>query len=152
MAMPKQRRSSLEYASQKLTHWIGTPHSIIVHTIFFAGIFLLAVFDVNIDQILLILTTAVSLEAIYLSIFIQMSVNRTTKSLAGVEKDIDDIQEDVEDLGEDIDDIQEDVQGLSEDQADDQEGDDVAEALNDIEKRLSNLQEDMVVLKKKGLF
>ena len=153
MAMPKQRRSSLEYASQKLTHWIGTPHSIIVHTIFFAGIFLLAVFDVNIDQILLILTTAVSLEAIYLSIFIQMSVNRTTKSLAGVEKDIDDIQEDVEDIGEDIDDIQVDVQGLSEDQAEeDQEEDDVAKALNDIEKRLSNLQEDMVVLKKKGLF
>lgn len=151
--MPKRNHSILERTSQKLTFWIGTPQSIIAHSIFFAGIFLLVIFGVNIDQILLILTTAVSLEAIYLSIFIQMSVNRTSKSIAGVEKDIDDIQEDVEDLGEDIDDIQEDVQGLSEDQAEnDQDEDDVARALKDIEKRLSNLQEDMIVLKKKGLF
>lgn len=112
------------------------------------------------DKVLLILTTAVSLEAIYLSIFIQMTVNRTTKSLAGVEKDIDNIQEDVEDLGEDVEDIQEDVdslelnvKGISDDYVeDDAEEDDVVNALKDIEKRLSNLQEDIQVLKKKGLF
>ena len=89
-----------------------------------------------------------------------MTVNRTTKSLAGVEKDIDDIQEDVEDLGEDVEDIQEDVdslelnvKGISDDCVeDDAEEDEVVKALTDIEKRLSNLQEDISVLKKKGLF
>ena len=151
--MPKKKPSSIDIASQKLTHWIGTPQSIIFHTSFFIGIFVLILFGVGIDKVLLILTTAVSLEAIYLSIFIQMTVNRTTQSLAGVEKDIDDIQEDVEDLGEDIDDIQEDVKGISEDYVEeDQEEDDVVKALKDIEKRLTNLQDDIQVLKKKGLY
>lgn len=158
--MPKKKISPLDKASQKLTFWIGTPQSILVHTALFFGIFILIIFGVALDKVLLILTTAVSLEAIYLSIFIQMTVNRTTKSLAGVEKDIDDIQEDVEDLGEDVEDIQEDVdslelnvKGISEDFVeDDAEEDEVVKALTDIEKRLSNLQEDISVLKKKGLF
>jgi len=158
--MPRKKTSKLDQASQKLTHWIGTTQSILVHTTFFIGIFVLIMFGVAMDKVLLILTTAVSLEAIYLSIFIQMTVNRTTKSLAGVEKDIDDIQEDVEDLGEDVEDIQEDVdslelnvKGISNDYVeDDAEEDEVVKALTDIEKRLSNLQEDISVLKKKGLF
>lgn len=45
---------------------------------------------------MLILTTAVSLEAIYLAIFIQMTVNRTSESLEEVEEDIEDLQEDIE--------------------------------------------------------
>lgn len=158
--MPKKKTSTLDQASQKLTFWIGTPQSILVHTALFIGIFVLIIFGMALDKVLLILTTAVSLEAIYLSIFIQMTVNRTTKSLAGVEKDIDNIQEDVEDLGEDVEDIQEDVdslelnvKGISDDYVeDDAEEDDVVNALKDIEKRLSNLQEDIQVLKKKGLF
>lgn len=158
--MVSKKVDTLDKASQTLTYWIGTPQSIIFHTIFFIGAFLMILFGFAIDQILLILTTAVSLEAIYLAIFIQMSVNRTTKSLAGVEKDIDDIQEDVEDLGEDIDEIQEDVdslevniKGISEDYVEDEaEEDEVVNALKDIEKRLANLQEDIGVLKKKGLF
>lgn len=158
--MPRKKTSKLDLASQKLTTWIGTPQSILAHTILFAGIFILIIFGVALDKVLLILTTAVSLEAIYLAIFIQMTVNRTTKSLAGVEKDIDDIQEDVEDLGEDVEDIQEDVdslelnvKGISNDYVeDDAEEDEVVKALTDIEKRLSNLQEDISVLKKKGLF
>lgn len=158
--MPKKKTSILENASQHLTFWIGTTKSILIHTAFFIGIFILILFGVAVDKVLLILTTAVSLEAIYLSIFIQMTVNRTTKSLAGVEKDIDDIQEDVEDLGEDIGDIQEDVdsleenvKGISDDfDEDEQEEDDVVKALKDIEKRLANLQDDIGVLKKKGLF
>ena len=40
-----------------------------------------------------LLTTAVSLEAIYLSIFIQMTVNRNTQSLEEVEEDIEGIQD-----------------------------------------------------------
>lgn len=151
--MPKKKTTTLEKASQKLTYWIGTTKSILIHTAFFVGIFILILFGVAIDKVLLILTTAVSLEAIYLSIFIQMSVNRTTKSLASVEKDIDDIQEDVEDLGEDVDSLEENVKGISDDfDEDEQEEDDVVNALKDIEKRLANLQDDIGVLKKKGLF
>lgn len=158
--MPKNKISPLDQASQNLTTWIGTPQSILAHTAIFMGVFALVLFGISFDKILLTLTTVLSLEAIYLAIFIQMTVNRTTKSLAGVEKDIDDIQEDVEDLGEDIGDIQEDVdslelnvKGISEDFIeDDNEEDEVVKALTDIEKRLTNLQEDIKVLKKKGLF
>ena len=41
---------------------------------------------------MLILTTIVSLEAIYLSIFIQMSVNHHSYRLDEVSEDIEDIQ------------------------------------------------------------
>ena len=93
--MPSRNFAPLEKASFKLTGWIGTPISLILHTLFFIGIFALRRFGVTTDYILLILTTAVSLEAIYLSIFIQMTVNRNTESLEEVEEDIEDIQEDV---------------------------------------------------------
>jgi low affinity Fe/Cu permease len=83
----------LEKISVKMTDWVGTPWSLILHTIFFAGIFILRHFGFSRDYVLLLLTTAVSLEAIYLSIFIQMSVNRATQSLEEVEEDIEDIQE-----------------------------------------------------------
>lgn len=92
----------VEMTSFKITKFIGTPLSIILHTLLFVGIFALRLFGIGLDSILLILTTAVSLEAIYLSIFIQMSVNKTAESLEAVEDDIEDIQEDVEDITEDI--------------------------------------------------
>jgi uncharacterized protein YoxC len=50
------------------------------------------------DLLLLILTTVVSLEAIYLAIFIQMTVNQNTASLREVEKDIDAIEKDVDEI------------------------------------------------------
>lgn len=83
-----------------ITDWIGSTSSIIVHTIFFVGIFALYVFNVKFSDILLILTTAVSLEAIYLAIFIQMTVNRNTQSLVEVEGDIDEIEKDIDKLEE----------------------------------------------------
>ncbi len=91
--MFNQRFNFLEKISFRLTDWIGTPVSLIIHTLLFFGIFALRYFGVTTDYILLILTTAVSLEAIYLSIFIQMTVNRNTESLEEVEEDIEDIQE-----------------------------------------------------------
>lgn len=104
-----QKLSVLEKVSIKLTNWVGTPGSIVVHTLLFIGIFSLGFFGFTIDKILLILTTAVSLEAIYLSIFIQMTVNRQGESIEDIEEDIEDIQEDVEDLSEDVEDIGEDI-------------------------------------------
>ena len=106
----KKPKSQIEKASNVLTQWIGTTSSIVAHTLFFFGIFALQWVGLKLEQILLILTTAVSLEAIYLAIFIQMSINKTTESLESVEEDIEDIQEDVEDIQEDVDEMQEDVE------------------------------------------
>lgn len=106
------KTNSVEKLSIKLTEWVGTPTSIVIHTVFFVTVFGLYFVGFRLDEILLLLTTAVSLEAIYLSLFIQMTVNRNTESLEDVEENLDDIQEDVEGLGDDFDEIQEDVEGL----------------------------------------
>lgn len=103
--------------------WIGSVPSLIFHSIIFIGFFVLTTTGIfPRDLILLIWNTIVSLEAIYLAIFIQFSVNRNTRSLREVEQDIDEIQEDVdeiqedvEEISEDIDEIQEDVDEISED-------------------------------------
>ena len=135
--------------SEKLTVLVGTPLSVLVHTILFIGIFLLTRFGVSFDQVLLILTTAVSLEAIYLAIFIQMSVNKTTAHLAEVKSDISDIQEDVEGLEEDVEDIQEDVEDISEDyEEDEKEEDKMLRTLKDIEKQIKILHSEIENLKK----
>lgn len=95
---------------------IGSTKSLIVHTAVFAACFLAALIGViEWDRMLLVLTTLVSLEAIYLSLLIQITVNRHTQSLKEVEEDIDEIQEDVEELSEDMEDIQEDIEEISED-------------------------------------
>lgn len=101
---------------ERLTSWVGSVYSLIVHTLAFLAAFLVGAFGIaSWEIVLLVLTTVVSLEAIYLAIFIQMSVNRNTASLREVEEDIDEIQEDVEELGEDLDEIQEDIEDIQED-------------------------------------
>lgn len=96
--------------SLKFTNWIGSPASLILHTIFFVGIFAMLWLGYSLDSVLLILTTLVSLEAIYLAIFIQMSVNRQSKRLSAVRRDIEEIQEDVEEIQEDVEDITEEME------------------------------------------
>ena len=101
-------------AIEKIIDAMGSVTSLIIHTCVFAGFFLAAYLEfVSLDSMLLILTTVVSLEAIYLALFIQMTVNENTKSLREVEDDIEEIQEDVEELGEDLEDIQEDLDEIS---------------------------------------
>jgi low affinity Fe/Cu permease len=149
--MVKELKSlgSLEKLSMKATDWVGTPQSVLVHTLFFIGIFVLSLFGLTLDKILLILTTAVSLEAIYLAIFIQMTVNRNTRSLEEVEEDIDEIQEDVEGLESDIDEISEDVEDITEDMAEDDTVDQrTHSALKKIQDDLARLQEDLAKYKK----
>lgn len=106
---------------EKLTAWIGSVPSLVVHTILFTSVFVAILLGAPVDKSLLVLTTIVSLEAIYLSILIQMSVNRNSQSLEEVEEDlgeiqqdIDEIQHDVEDIGEEIEDIQEDIEQIEE--------------------------------------
>ncbi len=96
--------------------WIGSIPSMVVHSCIFLGFLILTVSNVfPRDLVLLIWNTIVSLEAIYLAIFIQFSVNRNTESLREVEEDIGEIQEDVEELGEDVEEMQEDIEEISED-------------------------------------
>lgn len=125
--------SAVEKLSIKITQWIGTPISILVHTIFFIGIFGLQKFGYTTEQIFLILTTAVSLEAIYLGIFIQMSVNRQDARLRMVRKDIKEISEDIEEIQEDVEELGEDFDEISEDM-------DKDDAEDEIEKKERNQQ------------
>jgi low affinity Fe/Cu permease len=131
--------------SMKVTESIGTPTSIFVHTLLFIGIFVLRVFGFSTENILLILTTVVSLEAIYLSIFIQMSINENTRSLKAVEEDVDEIAEDVDELQKDIEGIEDDVEDISEDidkiQAEEQDDEEFEKnATKLIEKMESQMQ------------
>jgi len=129
-----------EKISATMTKWIGTPTSVVVHTIFFIGIFILRQFGVPLEEILLILTTVVSLEAIYLAIFIQMTINRQEAKLHEVREDIEEISEDIEELGEDVEEIGKDVDELSEDV--EEIGKDVDELGEDFEEITEDMEED----------
>lgn len=111
----EEQRSILERVALGATGYIGSLPSLVFHSLFFVGIFALQWFDVSFNQIMLILTTVVSLEAIYLSIFIQMTINHQARQIAEVSEDIDEIQEDVEEIQEDAKEISEDVEGIQED-------------------------------------
>ena len=101
---------------ERIAVWIGTKASLVVHSLIFTGAFSVGAFHVlPWDTVLLILTTAVSLEAIYLAIFIQMTMNAQASSLKEVEVDIDEIQKDVDEIQEDVDEIQEDIEEIEED-------------------------------------
>lgn len=90
-----QKLTPLELISFKVIRWVGTPYSVLLHTLLFITVPALTFLGYELRSVLLIFTTWLSIEAIYLAIFIQMSVNRNTQSLEEVEEDIEDIQEDV---------------------------------------------------------
>lgn len=138
----KNKQSNLEIIASAVTEWMGSISSLIVHTILFSGAFLLVLFWVEMDKMLAILTNIVSLEAIYLAIFIQMAVNKNTKSLKEVEKDIDEIQEDVDEIQEDIEEIQEDVEEIEKDV--DSIEKDVDELQEDVEEINENVEDDII--------
>lgn len=107
---------------EKIIAGVGSVPSLLIHTVLFAGSFVSAVVGiVDWSAMLLVLTTIVSLEAIYLAIFIQMSVNRHAVELAEVSEDVEDIQEDIEEISQDVDEIQKDVDEIQEDVEDIQE-------------------------------
>jgi len=131
-----------EEFSKRITYWIGSPKSILVHTFFFIGIFSFRFFGIAVSDILLILTTIVSLEAIYLSIFIQMTVNKHGEELEEVSEDIDEIQKDVDEIQKDVDEIQEDVEEIEEEKP--------KIIFGRIEKNLESLMIEISELKKKS--
>jgi len=149
---------TLERASILATRWVGSTASLLIHTALFIASFSLYFYGVQIDKILLVVTTIVSLEAIYLSIFIQMSVNRQTKRLHAVARDVEEIQEDVEGIEKDVDEIQKDVDEIQEDVEEiqeEEEGEEIEQKKDDeimqrIEDSLSKLIEEVIELKKQN--
>ena len=130
--MSKVPLNKLEMLALSVTRGVGSVTSVIIHTFMFTGAFALVFFGFDFDRVLLVLTTIVSLEAIYLSIFIQMSVNKNTQSIASVEKDIDEIQENIDEIQEDVEEIAEDVEHIEEHVEDIQENiDDIQENVDD---------------------
>lgn len=126
-----------ETIALSVTKAIGSIWSVAIHTIFFLGAFVLVFLGFSLDRVLLVLTTIVSLEAIYLSIFIQMSVNYQARALANVEEDIDEMKEDVEEIQEDMEGIAEDVEEIQEDV------DEIQEDVEEMQEDIEEIQEDV---------
>lgn len=139
------QQDQVQKAALTFTKWVGSIPSLILHTIFFGGAFIAVAFGfIDFNQMLLILTTIVSLEAIYLAIFIQMTINFTTQSLQEVSQDVEEIQEDIEEITEDVGELQKDVEDITEDVEEMSEED--AQKLKNHEIRsatLAAIQEDL---------
>jgi low affinity Fe/Cu permease len=98
-----------EKIALRFTRWLGSPSSLVIHTFIFIACFVSVLFGIEFEDVLLIVTTAVSLEAIYLALFIQMTINSQSETIKNVEEDIDEIQEDIDEIQENVDVIQDDV-------------------------------------------
>ncbi len=99
----------IETLALSASNAFGSMWSVVIHTILFIGAFIFIATGTDLNKVLLVLTTFVSLEAIYLSIFIKMSSNRQSKTLERVEKDMDAIVDDVEEMKKDVEEIRVDV-------------------------------------------
>lgn len=134
------QRPLLERVALAAPRYIGSPVSLVLHSIFFVGIFALQWLGYTFEEIMLILTTVVSLEAIYLSIFIQITVNHQARKLTEVSEDVEEISEDVVEISEDVEGISEDVEEISKDIDDIQE--DVKEISEDVEDLGEEIEKD----------
>lgn len=139
----------IERMAVNVTHWIGSGSSLIVHTTLFIASFLAVYFDlITLDRMLLVVTTIVSFEAIYLSIFIQMTLNLQGKNIAEVSEDVEEIQEDVGEIQEDVEELQSDVEDISvEEYIEETEEEQQQKALESISKDLQRLIADVDRLK-----
>jgi methyl-accepting chemotaxis protein len=111
----KLQPTGFDEVTRRLTRWIGSTSSLVTHTIIFAGVIVAPVFGFAMDHVLLVLTTIVSLEAIYLAILIQYTINRHSETLEEVVEDIEEVAEDVEEVTKNVEEISEDVEDISED-------------------------------------
>lgn len=68
-------KDKIKALAKRITVFLGSVESLFAHTLIFGLCFLGVFFGVPMDRILLIVTTAVSLEAIYLAIFLQLTIN-----------------------------------------------------------------------------
>ncbi|MGB4446843.1 MAG: hypothetical protein WBI92_02250 [Cloacibacterium sp.] len=150
-----ENSTMLDKMADSVISWIGSTSSLVFHTLLFITSFLLPLFKVvDFEEMLLVLTTIVSLEAIYLSIFIQMSVNKSNKHIEVIKEDVNEIQEDIDEIQEDIDEIQEDIDEIQEDIdeiADDEEEDEHKEKAQKVilKSNVSNNKQEIKELKAK---
>ena len=132
---PEPPISAIAAGIERVIYWVGSPASLVVHTLVFMACFAVAIMHlVGWDTMLLVLTTVVSLEAIYLAIFIQFTVNRQAASIKEIEEDVESIQENVEELDENVEGIKEDVEEMQEDIEEISE-DEAEEAAEEVRKR-----------------
>lgn len=150
-----ENSTMLDKMADSVISWIGSTSSLVFHTLLFITSFLLPLFKVvDFEEMLLVLTTIVSLEAIYLSIFIQMSVNKSNKHIEVIKEDVNEIQEDIDEIQEDIDEIQEDIDEIQEDIdeiADDEDDDEHKEKAQKVilKSNVSNNKQEIKELKAK---
>ena len=150
-----ENSTMLDKMADSVISWIGSTASLVFHTLLFITSFLLPLFKVvEFEEMLLVLTTIVSLEAIYLSIFIQMSVNKSNKHIEVIKEDVNEIQEDIDEIQEDIDEIQEDIDEIQEDIdeiADDEDDDEHKEKAQKVilKSNVSNNKQEIKELKAK---
>jgi len=146
---PKNSPRKIQNTALAFTRWVGSPTSLVIHTLVFIGFFVAVKTSlIAYDEMLLVLTTIVSLEAIYLSILIQMTINYTTQELVEVGEDIEEIQEDIGEIQEDVDELQEDVEDIvEEDESEKRGGSEEKATLDEIQRDLRKLLTDVERLK-----
>ena len=135
----------MEKTALAVTRWIGSTTSLVIHTLLFIASFVaVGIGLIAWNEMLLVVTTIVSLEAIYLSIFIQFTINHTTESIEEISEDIEEVQEDIGEIQEDVDELQENVEDISED-VEEMSEDDTEEERQDAEqkKTLTDIQSDL---------
>ena len=137
------KTEKLQLAAVKFTQWFGTIQSLFIHTLFFISFFVLYFFGWTISEILMDLTLILSLEAIYLSIFILMGVNLQNKNIDEMKENVDEMKENVEEIQEDMEELQEDVEEIQEDVEEIQEDmEEIQEDMEEIQENVEDLQED----------
>lgn len=146
MSIRERQKKMMEAGAANITKWVGSTASVTLHSILFVVAFSLPYAGImSFERMLLFLTTIVSLEAIYLSIFIQMSINMNNQNIEIIQEDIQGLGEDIEEISEDIEDISEDIEDISDDI--EELGEDIEEISEDIEeiqKDVEEIQEDVV--------
>jgi|GEM_PF-424059 len=150
MSIRERQQKMMEKGAESITRWIGSTASVLLHTVLFIVSFSLPYFKVTtFERMLLFLTTIVSLEAIYLSIFIQMSLNMNNQNIEIIQEDIEELSGDIEEISEDIEEISEDIEEISgdiEELGEDLE--EIGEDIEEIQKDVVEMQEDVEEIQK----
>lgn len=138
---PDKNKNWLDDASDNFVKWVGSTGSLIIHTIIFICFFVAYWFGFSLNSVLLVLTTLVSLEAIYLAIFIQRSVNQQAMRLNYVEESLDDVEESLDDVEESIDDVEENL--AKKHHGPDASHDKLHKSIEEIIKELKSLKDEL---------
>lgn len=146
----EKKSHRLQDTALAVTRWIGSPASIVIHSIVFVIAFSSVLLNViQFDTLLLVLNTIISLEAIYLALFNQLAINYANEGIQAVSKDIDEIQGDIDEIQEDVDEMQEDVEEIQEDVDEIQEDVEEMGELEQLHEGLQKLMQNVEKLQSK---